>query len=742
MIAALKLEIYENGEFLREVPFSEEELWVGRDAGCVIRLEDRAISRKHGSFKISSEGVDFAKKSTFGEARVNGKDVEQVSLKNGDRLSMGPYEIRVKQSQVEVAQPVAAALLAPMSEDEFNADMPEIGHKPVLTQTVASTTGVEIGQPEGIEPLSFENHDSGFSSNPTSEALPQPTNGSTGAFDFARVNNDASTKIFNQQQAEMKAVLQFSDGTDQVQDYEITDDEVAIGRSQKCHIVLEDKRSSRKHSIIRRENKKYIVKDLGSANGTLVNGERIDEHELQAGDIIQIGDTKFTFQLLQADYEVKKEQFITVPHIEASPHSLPGQPPPMHALMDVDPFQAPQFEQQVAGSESDFAAPPAEKKSLIGKFLDRYRAMNTRQQIIYGAVILVAFWLLLDDDAPQNHARLNMGNTPKAAQKKVDKKPGSGQSFESLTPEQQNYIKAEYQLAFDLYKTREYDNSLLEVGKIFSLVQDYKNAREIEAFAREGKRKLEAQEEERKKKEAERQAQIRLQTLIEQVGMLMEKKRFVEAEALFPEIELLQPENAAVATWRKEMITEKERLERELTDHKRQAEINKIAWTDFSKGKSMASDLKKYWDALDVFDEILTREVTDKKLIFEVKRETKRLEDFIVSERDPIYTQAKALEQEGKITEAYKMYQRTLDIDPTFKEAQTSMERIKGSITGRVKVIYAEGVFAESYSDWDTAEKRYREVMDSVSKDDSYFVKADSRLKKLLVLRLPASSTQ
>ena len=37
---------------------------------------------------------------------------------------------------------------------------------------------------------------------------------------------------------------------------------------------------------------------------------------------------------------------------------------------------------------------------------------------------------------------------------------------------------------------REYDKCLLEVGKIFSIVQDYKNAREIESFAKEGKRKL------------------------------------------------------------------------------------------------------------------------------------------------------------------------------------------------------------------------------------------------------------
>lgn len=122
-----------------------------------------------------------------------------------------------------------------------------------------------------------------------------------------------------------------------------------------------------------------------------------------------------------------------------------------------------------------------------------------------------------------------------------------------LSPEQQRYIEAQYQLGFDLYKNREYDKCLLELGKIFTILQDYKQSREIEAFAREGKRKLEQIEEEKRKKE-ERQSQLKLQSLLEQAGHFMDKRRFKEAEALFPDIELMQPENMAVSEWRKQII--------------------------------------------------------------------------------------------------------------------------------------------------------------------------------------------
>jgi pSer/pThr/pTyr-binding forkhead associated (FHA) protein/tetratricopeptide (TPR) repeat protein len=753
MSAALKLEIYQNGEFLREVPFENEELMIGRDEDCVIRLEDRAISRKHGSFKATAQGVEFEKKSKFGQVRVNGKEIEQASLKGGDRLEMGPFEIRVKQAvQAASAAPVVAAptvVEAPspvefLQQTHTTSALPE-----VEIPTTAVEMGMEFGQPEGVEAMNFD--PSPMENQNSNGEQPGPS-GNTGAFDFAKVDDDGKTRVFSTEQTDMKPVLQFGNGAANVTTYELTDGEIAIGRSQKCSVVLEDKRSSRKHSLIRKDGKRFVLKDLGSANGTLVNGERVDEHELQSGDEIQIGDTKFTFQMVQGDYEAKKDQFIQVAHEEPAPE-MSAEPlghQMMAQMMPVDQgsqFQAGMFEHEMphaaAQPAPDFAAPAEEKKSFIGKFLDRYRAMNTKQQMIYGAVILAGVYFMLnDDDAPQKRAHLNTGKAKSAQVKKSDKKPGSGgASFESLTPEQQRYIETQYQLAFDLYKNREYDSSLLEVGKIFSLVQDFKNAREIEAFAREGKRKLETQEEERKKKEIEKQAALKLQNLIEQAGMLMEKKRFAEAEMLFPEIELLQPENAAVGTWRKQMVEEKEKAERELVNQKQIAEINKSAWADFEKAKGLAKDLK-YWDALDAYDELVARtNVSDKKFIPTVKAETKRVETQIAADRDPVFAQAKQFESDGKVSDAYRSYQKVLEIDPTYSQATEGMKRIRGSVTGKAKAIYAEGVFAESYSDWDTAEKKFREVMESVPTDDPYYEKSVARLKKLTPFRHPASTS-
>lgn len=69
-----------------------------------------------------------------------------------------------------------------------------------------------------------------------------------------------------------------------------------VGRTKECNLVIEDPAVSRKHfEIIPKENGVYL-KDLGSTNGTYVNGHRLSEGILHSGDYIQIGRTVLKFQ--------------------------------------------------------------------------------------------------------------------------------------------------------------------------------------------------------------------------------------------------------------------------------------------------------------------------------------------------------------------------------------------------------------------------------------------------------------
>jgi len=72
---------------------------------------------------------------------------------------------------------------------------------------------------------------------------------------------------------------------------------LVIGRTADCGLILEDPAASRHHLEIRRENDEYRFRDLGSTNGTLVNGVRREEGVLKPGDRLQIGQTELVFEI-------------------------------------------------------------------------------------------------------------------------------------------------------------------------------------------------------------------------------------------------------------------------------------------------------------------------------------------------------------------------------------------------------------------------------------------------------------
>lgn len=72
---------------------------------------------------------------------------------------------------------------------------------------------------------------------------------------------------------------------------------VSIGRQHDCTIVLADPNVSRHHAEIRPSGDGYVVVDLGSTNGTRVNGDRIPgQHFLTDGDELRCGNTIMRFQ--------------------------------------------------------------------------------------------------------------------------------------------------------------------------------------------------------------------------------------------------------------------------------------------------------------------------------------------------------------------------------------------------------------------------------------------------------------
>lgn len=70
---------------------------------------------------------------------------------------------------------------------------------------------------------------------------------------------------------------------------------IGLGRDPSNRAQVHDNEVSRRHAELRLHGDTYTVVDLGSSNGTFVNGQRITEHELASGDQVQIGTTLMLF---------------------------------------------------------------------------------------------------------------------------------------------------------------------------------------------------------------------------------------------------------------------------------------------------------------------------------------------------------------------------------------------------------------------------------------------------------------
>lgn len=79
--------------------------------------------------------------------------------------------------------------------------------------------------------------------------------------------------------------------------YPLKDEAVTIGRSASCTVQIVDKRVSRHHAVLRRNRDSFVVEDLGSKNGTLLNNNPlVGRTLLKCGDQIQIGDSMLVFE--------------------------------------------------------------------------------------------------------------------------------------------------------------------------------------------------------------------------------------------------------------------------------------------------------------------------------------------------------------------------------------------------------------------------------------------------------------
>lgn len=233
-----------------------EQLTIGRAEGNDLILSEGGVSRKHARFFVEGGGVVVEDTGSANGTFVDGEKIEgPTKLSTKSQIVIGDYEIQLKLGSKPL--PKANKAGAKPSKDPTTARGAALKPSaPRSTRVVQAIKETKPGDKPGGSALAKR-------AGPQKAAGPQ-LRGLTGAI---------TGKIFSLKET------------------------MTVGRVAGVDIVVDDDSVSRRHAEVVVSGREVTLKDLGSANGTTVNGAPISEDTLlQAGDIIQFGVVELMFE--------------------------------------------------------------------------------------------------------------------------------------------------------------------------------------------------------------------------------------------------------------------------------------------------------------------------------------------------------------------------------------------------------------------------------------------------------------
>lgn len=745
--------ITREGEAVRSQAI-DADVSIGRGEGNVLRLEDRAVSRKHALIRKTSEGVQIEKQSDFAPIRLNGVECTRALMREGDVVDIGPFRMRLDAKKEAAQEPRREQLSLPVeptviidesemqSADPLPTDLPsatlDLGAGGVLQiDDSDAATGVGIAQPilgdaTGAEVGSQDPGTSIFkdqSAENVEEEIPElnidfgnlSADGGPASLSIegGSVDEDAATRVLK---SAVDACLEIEPGLANVEKLDLDKAEIFIGRGRECELVLNDKKSSRKNTVISRVGNRYVLRDLDSSNGTYLNGESIREAELSADDVIRIGEVEIRFIALNPDYEQKKSQFLSIADAEALA------PPAQSARPQISEGMT----SGMMGRPVEAAPVPKTRSGIFGildKYFKNFGSLKPMQKLLVVLFVgLFLSWYFEDE--------LGLVEKPKprpvAVKKTADGKPVLSADYDSLTAVKRTQIDDAIRRGTDSVQTMDYDQALYEVKTfVFPVLPEYGPAKEIERYAQEGKRRKDAIAEEARKKEAALQLKERIAALENQTRVFMSKRQYDQAKETFGEILSVDPDNASVSGWKVEIEAWMEEQSRIQQEKQVQEEINKRAWDTFNEGFDLHK-AGKFRQAIEIYKKIPELGTDDPSLLKKYLTMIKTCQNSIRDLRDPFLKRAKALELEGDLAQAFREYQSATEVDPLDSGGWAGMDRIRDVLNDRSKILYTEAVIAESYSDFKTANAKFKEILKMAPDGSLYHQRAARKLQSYL----------
>lgn len=526
------------------------------------------------------------------------------------------------------------------------------------------------------------------------------------------------------------------------------------GRDPSCQIVIPDQRVSRRQFELRKMNAVYTVLDLGSVNGTFLNGvpiSSVDPAPLKSGDAISVLDNMMYFELHDPNFKYKMdrieipplqlvqndEEVVDLQNISPAAQSM--------ALQEIEqPYVDPQMQQQqyYDPNGGPFTGMPGsmpnadENQYYTFQQAPEQRPPTAWEKFKSNKPLLIAAVLLFLGGAYYVSEMMNAPEeAPKAAQNPQD-------PFSKLKPEEQKTVKDLYALAEKSMLQQKYSLAKENLDKIHQLLpMGYKDSLAIreEADVNEQTIVSQQQQERLEKEKAEQERKIAetaqaCRKLVNQ-DITIEKMK----ECLIP-IALIDPTNNQYIT----LIGEAEKIEaekrRKADDQLAQESQIKALEDLFSKAEKIQEQGYPY-KAIKAYKAVIAAGLPDPQSLKEkAQSRIKFIERKIASRTDDNIKKADQLLQDGKLRDGILSMRAALVYDPENKNLKEKIEKSTDSLRRQMMVIYQESIIDENFGNVEGSETRqgakekWKKIIETDLDDGEYYRKAFIKLRKYGVL--------
>jgi tetratricopeptide (TPR) repeat protein len=510
-------------------------------------------------------------------------------------------------------------------------------------------------------------------------------------------------------------LVQYDEKNHPLKTISLTDEICYVGRDTDSNLVLDHSRVSRRQFKVTKAGDKYYIQDLGSINGTFINGHQISPNtptELNSGDFITVLHFKILFELRDPEFKQKFKHFQNLapnfPQSDFLTNSKRPTFPLNHHNSESLIREAPSPQQEESESNTN---------SL--NFFGLKIPLTTKNKIrlAIGALLLLILMYGLANN-----------NTPPQIENTVQEKPIN--PFDKLSPEDQNYIKHTYSLAKSLFMKGEYNLASSEIMKLHEKIPKYEDSQDLEKYINLA---LEAQKQselhtkiENEKKETE----DKIRAIVEQCRKLIAKTTTAEElnKCLAPGLEL-NPEHPDILS----LVLEVNKLTEERESDKKNKELQNI---EIKKLKVLFMNAMKLSE-IEPLKGIKALEIVMNSTLPDpgkLKDKARKQKEYILG--DIKNKVAKAIEKSkvfldaGNFKDAIMSLEIIYKLDPENTTIKAEVEKYTIELRKKMQLIYQEAIIEENIGNVESAIEKWRKIMDLDISNGEYFLKSQIKLKK------------